>query len=102
MDYIFICYIVQHVLTNLNMIFLNLIKKLIILIDYFFKRFCWITGEYGRCTITIEHRIGNFKYNHNIKFNPITIFIFPLIPVYNIIIIVTLMKILCSNMKAND
>ena len=68
----------------------------------FFKRFCWITGEYGRCTITIERRIGSFKYNHNIKFNPITIFIFPLIPGYNIIIIVTLMKILCSNMKANN
>ena len=68
----------------------------------FFKRFCWITGEYGRCTVTIEHRIGNFKYNHNIKFNPITIFIFPLIPGYNIIIIVTLMKILCSNMKADN
>ena len=84
------------------MIFLNLIKKVNNIDRLFFKRFCWITGEYGRCTITIEHRIGNFKYNHNIKFNPITIFIFPLIPVYNIIIIVTLMKILCSNMKAND
>ena len=68
----------------------------------FFKRFCWITGEYGRCTVTIEGRIGKFKCNHHIKFNPITIFILPLIPGYNIIIIVTLMKILCSNMKAND
>ena len=68
----------------------------------FFKRLCWITGQYGRCTITIERRIGNFKYNHNIKFNPITIFMFPLIPGYNIIIIITLMKILCSNMKEND
>ena len=24
----------------------------------FFKRFCWITGKYARCTVTIEHRIG--------------------------------------------
>lgn len=68
----------------------------------FFKRFCWITGEYGRCTITIEGKIEKFKYNHHIKFNPITIFIFPLIPIYNIILIVALMEILCSNKKANN
>ena len=68
----------------------------------FFKRFCWITGKYGRCTVTIEGRIGKFKYNHHIKFNPITIFIFPLIPIYNIILIATLMEILCSNKKANN
>ena len=68
----------------------------------FFKRFCWITGEYGRCTVTIEGRIGKFKYNHHIKFNPITIFIFPLIPIYNIILIIALMEILCSNKKANN
>ena len=68
----------------------------------FFKRYCLTTGEYGRCTITIERRIGNFKYNHHIKFNPITIFIFPLIPIYNIILIVALMELLCSNKKANN
>ena len=68
----------------------------------FFKRYFWITGEYGRCTVTARGKIGNFKYNHNIKFNPITIFILPLIPGYNIIIIIALMKILCFNMKENE
>ena len=66
----------------------------------FFKRFCWITGKYGKCTININGRFMNFKYNHDIKFNHITIFILPLIPGYNIILIAVLMKILCSGIKS--
>ena len=79
--------------------FLKLNKKVNNIDRLFFKRFCWITGEYGRCTITIEGRIGKFKYNHYIKFNHITIFILPLIPGYNIILIAVLMKILCSGIE---
>ena len=68
----------------------------------FFKRYCLTTGEFGGCTVTIKGCFRNFKYNYNIKFNPITIFIFPLIPVYNIILITVLMEILCSNKKADN
>ena len=79
--------------------FFKLNKKVNNIDRLFFKRFCWITRKYRRCTVTIECRIGKFKYNHHIKFNPITIFILPLIPGYNIILIAVLMKILCSGIE---
>ena len=80
--------------------FFKLNKKVNNIDRLFFKRFWWITGKCGRCTININGLFMNFKYNHDIKFNPITIFIFPLIPGYNIILIAVLMKILCSGIKS--
>ena len=80
--------------------FFKLNKKVNNIDRLFFKRFCWITGKYGKCTININGRFMNFKYNHDIKFNHITIFILPLIPGYNIILIAVLIKILCSGIKS--
>ena len=80
--------------------FFKLNKKVNNIDRLFFKSFWWITRQYGKCPINITGLLLHIKYHNDIHFNPITIFILPLIPGYNIILIAVLMKILCSGIKS--